>query len=60
MQDLGINFGLSLPMHGSSVDIGLKAGKRGDVKLNTIAENYIKLYFGVTFNDQWFIKRKFD
>ena len=60
MQDLGINFGLSLPMHGSSVDIGLKAGKRGDVKLNTIAENYIKLYFGVTFNDQWFIKRRFD
>ena len=60
MKDIGINFGFSLPMHGSSVDLALKVGKRGDVGLNTIAENYIKLYFGVTFNDQWFIKRRFD
>jgi hypothetical protein len=35
-------------------------GRRGDLQLNKIEENYVKLYFGVTFNDQWFIKRRFD
>ncbi|MGE0588058.1 MAG: hypothetical protein AB7O48_05755 [Cyclobacteriaceae bacterium] len=61
LRDFGINFGLSLPVNRiSSVDLALKVGKRGDLQTNTVEENYIKLYFGVTFNDQWFIKRRFD
>jgi hypothetical protein len=61
LRDFGINFGLSLPVaRYSSLDIGLKMGKRGDITANTVVENYFKIYFGVTFNDQWFIKRKFD
>lgn len=61
LQDFGINFGLSLPVSRvSSLDLGVKFGKRGNLELNKIEENYIKLYFGVTFNDQWFIKRRFD
>ncbi|MEK6783021.1 MAG: hypothetical protein AABY93_15080 [Bacteroidota bacterium] len=61
LKDFGINFGLSLPVARiSSLDIGVKVGRRGDLSLNKIEEKYIKLYFGVTFNDQWFIKRKFD
>ena len=61
LRDLGINFGLSLPVaRYSSLDLGLKVGKRGDINTNTVVENYFKIYFGVTFNDQWFIKRKFD
>lgn len=61
LQDFGINFGLSLPVSRvSSIDLAIKIGKRGDLELNKIEENYIKLYFGVTFNDQWFIKRRFD
>lgn len=61
VKDFGINFGLSLPVSRiSSLDIAVRLGKRGDLQTNTIEEKYIKLYFGVTFNDQWFIKRKFD
>jgi hypothetical protein len=61
LKDFGINFGLSLPVGRiSSLDIGVKVGKRGSLGLNKIEENYFKLYFGMTFNDQWFIKRKFD
>jgi hypothetical protein len=61
VNDFGINFGLSLPVSRvSSLDLALKFGKRGDLQTNTIEESYIKFYFGVTFNDQWFIKRKFD
>ncbi len=61
LRDFGINFGLSLPVSRiSSLDLAVKFGKRGDLQTNTIEENYFKLYFGVTFNDQWFIKRRFD
>lgn len=61
LRDFGINFGLTLPVSRiSSLDLAIKVGKRGDLQTNTIEENYFKLYFGVTFNDQWFIKRRFD
>jgi long-subunit fatty acid transport protein len=60
LKDRGINFGLSLPTGRSSLDFAFKFGKRGDKKVNLIEENYFQVYFGFTFNDQWFIKRKFD
>ncbi|NOS94148.1 MAG: hypothetical protein HOP30_19700 [Cyclobacteriaceae bacterium] len=60
VKDLGINFGVSLPVGISTLDLSLKIGKRGSITENSIDENYFKLYFGMTFNDRWFIKRKFD
>lgn len=61
VRDFGINFGLSLPVSRiSSVDLGFRWGKRGNIAEHTIEEKYFKIYFGVTFNDTWFIKRRFD
>lgn len=60
VKDFGINFGFSLPAGRSSMDFALKVGKRGNKKENILEESYFKVYFGITFNDQWFIKRKFD
>ena len=60
VNDFGINFGLSLPAGRSSIDIAAKIGKRGNKDDNSLEESYFKIYFGLTFNDQWFIKRKFD
>jgi len=60
VKDLGINFGLSLPTGRSSLDLAVKFGKRGDKSENILEESYFKIFFGLTFNDQWFIKRKFD
>lgn len=61
VKDFGINFGFSMPVSRlSSLDFAFKVGKRGNVVDNTIEENYFKIYFGMTFNDQWFIKRRFD
>jgi hypothetical protein len=60
VKDIGINFGLSLPAGRSSLDLAFKYGKRGNKTDNILEENYFKIYFGITFNDQWFIKRKFD
>jgi len=61
VKDFGINFGFSMPVaRYSSLDFAVKVGKRGNLVNNTIEENYFKIYFGMTFNDQWFIKRRFD
>ncbi len=60
VNDFGINFGLSLPTGQSSIDLAFKTGQRGSVQENGLKENYFKVYLGVTLNDRWFIKRKFD
>lgn len=60
VKDYGINLGFSLPAGRSSMDFAVKIGKRGNKSDNILEESYFKVYFGITFNDQWFIKRKFD
>jgi hypothetical protein len=60
VNDFGINFGFSLPTGRSSIDLAFKAGRRGSLTDNALTENYFKVYVGLTLNDQWFIKRKFD
>jgi long-subunit fatty acid transport protein len=61
VKDFGINFGLSFPTaQFSSLDLAFKVGRRGNRDLTDLQENYFKIYFGVTFNDRWFIKRRFD
>jgi len=40
--------------------LAFKWGKRGNKDENILEESYFKIYLGLTFNDQWFIKRKFD
>ncbi len=60
VKDIGINFGFSLPAGRSSLDFGGRIGKRGNKADNILEETYFKIFFGITFNDQWFIKRKFD
>jgi hypothetical protein len=61
VNDFGVNFGVSLPVARiSTIDFSVKIGSRGSIVKNTIEENYFKIYLGMTFNDNWFIKRKFD
>ncbi len=59
--DLGINFGFSLPAgRDNSVDLAFRYGKRGNRSENILEEDYFKIYFGISFNDRWFIKRRYD
>lgn len=60
VKDFGINFGLSLPAGRSNINLAFITGRRGNKADNILQENYFKIYFGITFNDQWFVKRKFD
>ena len=62
INDFGINFGWSLPVaRFSSLDFGFKVGNRGTLTNDLIQENYFRVFFGATFNDnRWFIRPKFN
>jgi hypothetical protein len=61
VRDIGVTFGWTLPVaRFSSIDMAFKIGQRGDVGDNYIRENYYRIYIGFTFNDQWFIKTRYD
>jgi hypothetical protein len=40
--------------------MAFSVGKRGNQAENILEESYYKVYFGITLNDQWFIKPKYD
>ncbi len=60
--DTGVTAGVGLPITGtfSNVNIGLEYGKRGTVFNGLIEENYFNVSIGLSFNDRWFLKRKYD
>ncbi len=62
INDIGLTLGLGLPLKGtfSNVNIGFELGKKGTTKANLIQENYANLSIGLSLNDKWFEKRKFN
>ncbi len=62
INDYGINFGLGLPVGGrlSNINVGFEYGKKGTIYNNLIEENYFNISVGLSLNDLWFEKRKYD
>ena len=61
LKETGISFGVSLPLAGySNANIGFEYGKRGSQDNGLIQESYYNLIIGLSLNDIWFIKRKFN
>lgn len=65
ISEYGITFGLGLPMKRTdtsipSINLGVEYGNRGVASNGLIKETFINLNFGLTINDRWFIKRKYD
>jgi hypothetical protein len=61
INDVGVTFGLGLPITGSlsNLNLGLEYGKKGTTSNNLVQENYFTLNVGFSLNDKWFVKRKF-
>ncbi|OJV35078.1 MAG: hypothetical protein BGO29_09670 [Bacteroidales bacterium 36-12] len=57
-KNFGISFGIGLPLRTSStmVNAAIEYGKVGEKSL--FREDYFKLTFNATFNENWFFKRK--
>jgi hypothetical protein len=62
IKEFGINFGWTLPVaRFSGLDFGIMIGTRGTTDNNLVKEDFFKVYFGATFNDnRWFIRPKFN
>ena len=62
IEQFGISFGLAMPLSKSfsTLNFGIELGQRGTTVNNLTKEQFINFQFGVTINDKWFIKRKFD
>jgi len=58
----GTSFGLGLPLKRlrSTLSLGFEYGIRGTTDNNLLKEEYWNARFGLTLNDTWFIKRKYD
>ena len=60
INQFSLNLGLGLPVAGlSKANLGLEIGRIGNDN-NLIKENYFALRLGLSLNDVWFIKRKFN
>ena len=62
LNESAISFGLGLPLKKSksTFNLAIEAGQRGTTKNNLIQENFVRISFGVSFYERWFIKRKYD
>ena len=61
IDEYGINFGLGLPFQGfQNLNLGFEVGKRGTTKEGLIEENFFSIRLGITLNDRWFVKNKYN
>ena len=62
IDEFGISFGVGLPVGTilNNVNIGFEYGQRGTTSANLIQENIFNFNIGLSFNDIWFIKSKFN
>lgn len=61
INDFGINFGVTLPVsNASSIHTSFLFGQRGKTENDLIRERYFRVSLGITFNDRWFTKVKYD
>ena len=61
LTETGISFGMGLPLGGlSNVNVGLELSQRGQKENNLVKESLIAFRVGLSLNDIWFIKRKYN
>ena len=62
IDEFGMSFGLGLPVSQffSNANIGVEFGKRGTTDGNLIEEQFVNLQIGLSLNDRWFVKRKYN
>ena len=62
INDYAVTLGLGLPLGGtfSNINIGLELGQKGTKSAGLVQENYTNISIGLSFNDKWFKKAKYD
>ena len=61
INEFGINFGASFPVAGlSTLDLAIKFGERGTIENGLVNESFTQIILGLTINEKWFTKRKYN
>lgn len=62
IQDAALTLGLGMPLRGtfSNINIGFELGNRGTKAAGLVREHYMNFSVGLSLNDKWFQKRKFN
>lgn len=61
INEFGINVGFGLPVQGfQNLNLGFEVGKRGTTNKGLVQEDFFSVRLGVTLNDQWFVKNKYN
>ena len=62
IKEQNLSLGLGLPLGGafSNINIGYEFGRRGTRLAGLVLESYTNLTIGLSLNDRWFVKRRFD
>jgi len=61
INEFGISFGVGFPMRKSktAIDLGIEIGKRGTTKDLLIQENFVNFTLGISIQENWFQKRRY-
>ena len=66
LDDVAFSFGVALPFRSkdklnvTEINIGAEIGRRGKNVTGSLLEQYINVHIGLTLNNKWFIKRKYN
>lgn len=63
INEIGLSLGAGIQLkkaYQSMLNFTLELGQRGTTESNLIRERYVRLVFGLTFNENWFIKRRYE
>ncbi len=63
INDVGLSLGAGIQLkkaYQSMLNFTIELGQRGTTDSNLIRERYVRLVFGLTFNENWFIKRRYE
>jgi hypothetical protein len=61
LKETGVSFGLGLPLGSlSNANIGFEITRRGEKNQSLIQETFVTMRIGLSLNDVWFIKRKYN
>ncbi|MEO5570484.1 MAG: hypothetical protein ABIT08_04515 [Bacteroidia bacterium] len=66
IDDYGFSFGFGLPVINKDriqkavFNIAFEAGQKGTLKNDLLREQYVRFHIGITINESWFFKRRYE
>ena len=57
---LSLGFGFPVNYLSSNINLGIEFGQRGTTSSGLVQENYLNFSVGLSLNDRWFVKRRYN